>query len=128
MLNGPSPNITTNTIDIYARATAYSGDGDLDGNAGYPSIGTPSFSTVPCSVQLYNADLADPSLKANVIFFGSVLFNVDDFPAGYTPRYRDKYLWIDGLGTTHTLFTTLPIDQAGGGKAFEVPVIEYTRG
>lgn len=128
MLCGPSPNIVTNAIDIYARSNAWSTDGDTDGNAGYPPLNSPSFPGARCSVQLYDADPLDPSTKANVAFTGSILFNTLDFPSGYVPRYRDKYIWIDGSGRTHILFSTLPIDQAGGGTAFRIPVIEYAIG
>ena len=127
MMNGPTPNVCSNTIDIYVRLNAYSGDGDADGNGAFAS--TPSFVAVPCSVQIHEGGPVTPSSHGNFAFTGGVLFNVASFPAGYTPRFRNKFVWADGLGRTRILFTdSEEMDQAGGGKAFWVPVVEYAIG
>jgi hypothetical protein len=123
MLNGPTSNVTINTVNIYVNRLGYDLDSSIDASKAYGSI--PDYSGVACSIQPDTLDEigADNfAARGNVRYSGLAIFS--SLPTGYTPAYKDKYVATDGMGIAHTFFTLRGLDDSWRGATFVIPIVE----
>lgn len=112
----PSGRLLINRVDVYVATTAQGADGSYQPT--YPS--TPTYSSVPCTVQ-------SPSININTDEFQRVTETKDYkvmFATDLGLNPRDKIVWIDSSGVSHSLFVDASKDYAGRGAAFGVHASE----
>lgn len=115
-MRSPSSRVLTNTVDIYAGTSAQDADGGPQWT--YPAV--PTLARVPCSVQagaveeITDEQQRVTSERQYKVMFGSATL----------VGPRDKLIYVDSSGVTHTLFARIERDEAGRGAAFVVRAIE----
>lgn len=111
----PSGRVLRNVVDIFLPVDGRSGTG-LE----YTYASTPTYGSVPCTVQpqAQQGDVGGLARLTQVNYY-DVLFSAD-----YVPPIRAKLLWTDDTGTVHNLIVETSWDHAGRGAAFTVSCVE----
>ena len=115
-MRSPSARCLINAVDIYV------GTEGRDLNAGPKEIhpATPTFAGVPCTVQVgaYReepATDADGQDRVTQLLEYRIMFGQN-----YAVTARDKIIYVDSSGISHTLFVQAQRDEAGRGAAFTI--------
>lgn len=115
-MRSPSARVLINSVDIYV------GTEGRDLNAGpkeiYPT--SPTYAAVPCTVQVgayteQTATDADGQDRITQLLEYRIMFGQN-----YGITARDKIIYVDSAGTSHTLFAQAQRDEAGRGAAFTI--------
>ena len=108
--------INTDIVDIYVGVIGQGSAGSYQPT--YPS--SPTMQSVPCSVQFSGiAEIVDEQGRVTQLNSYSIMI-----PANPGVRVRDKIVWTDKGGVTHTAFVQSSVEITGEGNTWEVPVIE----
>lgn len=111
----PSGRVLANRVDIYRATTVRRGTGyDPTYSA------TPDVAGVPCSVQNSSRMGGETgTARLTQVNEYDVMFAAD-----YGLMIRDRLVWVDSAGTSHTLYIETSYDNAGRGAAFTVSCTE----
>lgn len=112
----PSAAVLVNTVDIYRAIPGQ----DADGAPQFTYPGNPTLAQVPCTVQAMAVnEVIDEQQRITQEREYKVMF-----AAATLAGPRDKIIYVDWSGVTHTLFAHIERDEAGRGAAFVVRAIE----
>ncbi len=113
-MQSPSSQVLINSVDIYSASVGRDQDG------GYQPTYSLAYSSVPCTAQQKGiAEISDQDRITEVQLW-RIMFGFP-FPV---VKARDKVVYVDFSGTTHTLFVDSSQDNAGRGAAFTIQCTE----
>jgi hypothetical protein len=117
-MRSPSAKVCTNRCDIYVAANPTTAD--IAGGMVFAYPSAPTARQVPCTIQATMIrEVVDEQDRITQVLEYKVMF------AGFqNVSPRDKLLYQDPAGTTHTLFVEVQRDEAGRGAAFTVRATE----
>jgi hypothetical protein len=108
--------LLTDAVDIYAGSKGRDSGGGID--PVYPA--QPTMPGVLCSVQWESVDeVVDDQNRVVRMNLYNVMFQNNP-----SVKARDKMIWQDSGGVTHTLFVRSSVELTGEGQTWEVPVVE----
>ncbi len=115
-MRSPSARCLINSIDIYVATEGR----DLNGGPLEVYPATPTYKGIPCTVQVIAyteqpASDADGQDRITQLLEYRIMFGQN-----YTITARDKIVYVDGAGVSHTLFAQAQRDEAGRGGAFTI--------
>lgn len=116
-MRSPSSRILDQVIDYYNASPAQDVDGGVQFT--YPLI--PTLRSVPCSVQAEKVDqFFDPEQQrlTQERYYKIILGQ------SIAPNPKDKFIYIDHQGVSHTIFAHVERDDVGKGAVFVVFGIE----
>lgn len=113
-MRSPSARVLNQTCAIY-RATRGQ---DTSGGASY-SYGSSASASLACSAQPHEFEEVYENDRVTQVRHWRLMFTVD--PGLLS---RDKVVWTDRAGVTHTGFVQASRDEAGRGAAWTARVIE----
>ncbi len=114
-MQSPSAQCLINSVDIYSAVLGRDRDGGYQ-----PTYPSKTYSAVPCSAQQKGiAEVSDQDRITEVQLW-RIMFGFP-FPV---VKARDKILYVDFAGTTHTLFVDSSQDNAGRGAALTIQCTE----
>lgn len=114
-MRSPSSRILANSVDYYAATQAQGLGGGVQ--YGYPAM--PTIRGLAASVQpgateeVLDEDRLIQERQYKIVLGQPLNVSV-----------RDKFVWVDRAGVTHTLFAHVTRDEAGRGAAFVVRAVE----
>lgn len=115
-MRSPSSRVLANRVDLYLATLGQDADGAPQWT--YPAI--PTRAGVACSVQAGAVEeVVDEQQRVTQERQYKVMF-----AAATLVKPRDKFVYVDSSGVSHTLFARVERDEAGRGAAFMVRAIE----
>jgi hypothetical protein len=114
---GPSGACYDNTVNIFSGTK-------ISGTAGDPQrtyTALPTYRCVPCTVQFTSAVL-DETVQDRITLVNQywVMYGPPQLPL----KVQDMIVWVDSLGTSHTMFLLAITDEAGRAAAFTFSATE----
>jgi hypothetical protein len=110
--------VLANTVDIYAALDGPPSDGI--GGPVWPYPPTPTYSRVACTAQpVEYEELVDAQERVTQLVHWRLIFASQQ---AIDPK--DKFIFVDSSGVTHTLFVNAQRDNASRGAAFTVKAVE----
>jgi hypothetical protein len=117
-VRSPSARALDNTIDIYAALDTPASEGIGGPVWNYPP--TPTYARVPCTAQpVEYEEITDAQERVTQVVHWKLIFASQQM---IDPK--DKFIFVDKSGVSHTLFVNAQRDNASRGAAFTVKAVE----